>query len=503
MDNVDVSDAKGKAMDVVATDDVSIVGSDLTNVTEGITANTENGNVEVSDVTATGVSAGVAIDATGKNVTVSDTTLSDVADGVKVTAEEAASVSSVNVTDGNGVAVDVNSNNAKVDNVDVTGNNGTAVKVTGDNANITGVIVADNTGDAISVTGNGVDIDNVAVTGSNGTAISVNGTGGKVADVNLSGNTGKEIDAPGSTVDNSTIHKTYTTRLTITVKDITYGSNVVITLNVTDVNYGAVVNDGSVYVTINNKTYMGSVVNGVATVSVAGLDAGDYNITALYNESSTYLASSASGNVSVAQQATSITAPASVVYINGKYTVTLNTKVAGETVVLTVNGQKLTAKTNANGQATFTLTKAALKAVGVKTVSVSFAGTGNYKASSNTAKLTVRSKVTVTAKAAKKSYKRNAKSKVIKVTLKDQFGKVITGKVTVKFTGKMAKKLKGKLAKKLKKGYTVKVKKGKLTLKLTSKKVKFAKKGKYAFTVTFKKAGYYDKSVKKGTLKIK
>ena len=174
-------------------------------------------------------------------------------------------------------------------------------------------------------------------------------------------------------------------------------------------------------------------------------------------------------------------------------------------IFITINGQKVTATTDANGVATFTLTKALLKSSGIKTVNIVFAGDDVYQASSAVAKITVnKENVKLTVKSVKKTYKK-AKTKKIKITLKNSKNKVIKGKFNVIL--KVSKKLKGSVGKKLKKGKVFKVKfnkKGIGYITLKNKQVKGFKKGTYKFTVTFKGNSIYNKATKKNIkMKVK
>lgn len=244
-------------------------------------------------------------------------------------------------------------------------------------------------------------------------------------------------------------------------------------------------------------------------VDAKGANATVANVTADKHEGKPISAPS-DANVTpakVIKQDTTITAKNQAFVINygGKYQVTLNSKVAGKTVTLTINGQKLTERTDANGVATFTLTKAQLKSVGVKTVNILFAGDDVYMASSAVAKITVKKEnVKLTVKSVKKTYKK-AKTKKIKITLKNSKNKVIKGKFNVIL--KVSKKLKGSVGKKLKKGKVFKVKfnkKGIGYITLKNKQVKGFKKGTYKFTVTFKGNSIYNKATKKNIkMKVK
>ena len=189
-----------------------------------------------------------------------------------------------------------------------------------------------------------------------------------------------------------------------------------------------------------------------------------------------------------------MTATAKIYVINygGKYSVTLKDEsgkvVAGKTVTLTLNGKEYKATSDANGVATFSLTKSMLKSSGVKTVTVKFAGDNNYVGSTATAKITV-NKEAVKILKAKKTYK----FKKSTITLKDNKGKAMKKvKVTLKLSGK---KINGK------KKITAKTnKKGVVTFKLGKK---LTKKTKVKYTITYKGNAYYKKVTKKGKIIVK
>ena len=190
-----------------------------------------------------------------------------------------------------------------------------------------------------------------------------------------------------------------------------------------------------------------------------------------------------------------------IINYGGRYTVSTNLG-SGKTITLIINNQNINAITDANGVATFKLTKANLTPAGVKTATIIFNGDDNYTSYTINTKITVNKETTkITGKSAKKTYKKTANKK-IRITLKDSTGKSL-GKVKIHLK---AKKLKGKLGKKLKKGYYITVKfnkKGIGYITLKNNKVNGFKKGTYKFTITYKGNNIYKPSKSKIKMKIK
>ena len=278
-----------------------------------------------------------------------------------------------------------------------------------------------------------------------------------------------------------------------------YGNDAEIRATVTK--DGVNLTEGSISVVINNKTYSADVVNGFAAIKIPNLDAGDYDgVKVTFNGNGKYTNSFDTVNLHVLKLNTTVTAAAKTYVINygGKYSVTIkdeNGKVlAGKTVTLTINGKEYKATSDANGVATFSLTKSMLKSSGVKTVIVKFAGDNNYVGSTATAKITVKKEAVKILKA-KKTYKfkKSKKTKNIKVTLKNSKNKAMKKvKVTLKLSGK---KIKGK------RKITAKTnKKGVVTFKLGKK---LTKKTKVKYTITYKGNAYYKKATKKGKITVK
>ena len=314
--------------------------------------------------------------------------------------------------------------------------------------------------------------------------------------------------------DIATVNDANVTLINVSPENLTVLAHVDITALVNDVKYGSDVeiyvivrkdsrnlDEGLVFIQINNSTYSANVVNGSAIIKIPNLDVGDYdNLKVIFNGSSKYANSFDVVSFSVLKQNTTVTAAAKSYVINygGKYSVTLKdengTVIAGKTVTLTINGKQYKATSNAKGVATFTLTKAMLKSAGVKKATIKFAGDNNYVGSTATAKITVKKEAVKILKA-KKTYKfkKSKKTKNIKVTLKNSKNKAMKKvKVTLKLSGKKIKGKKKITAKTNKKG-VVKFKLGK----------KLTKKTKVKYKITYKGNAYYKKVTKKGKIKVK
>ena len=279
-----------------------------------------------------------------------------------------------------------------------------------------------------------------------GGALGINGDS-KLCNINFKNNVAGDGSNDIFTTNNATV--TFEVNLDILVNNVTYPNTVEIKVNVTENRKG--LNEGSVYVVINNKTYTADVVNGTASIKIPNLTAGDYNdVKVTYNGSEKYTRSFQLANFTVLKLGTAITAAAKSYVINygGKYSVTLKDSegnvVAGKTVTLTINGKNYNAVSGSDGVATFSLTKAMLKSAGTKDVTIKFAGDVNYTASTATAKITVKKEAVKILKA-KKTYKfkKSKKSKNIKVTLKNSKNNAMKKvKVTIKLSAKKQSPLK-------------------------------------------------------------
>lgn len=185
--------------------------------------------------------------------------------------------------------------------------------------------------------------------------------------------------------------------------------------------------------------------------------------------------------------ATKLTAPKVTATYNvaKKLVITLkdaNGKVlANKKVTVKVGTISKTLKTNSKGQVSVAVNTLVPKTY---TATIKFAGDNDYKASSLSAKVTVK-KAAPKLTAAKKTFKVKAKTKKVTATLKNNKGKVLK---KVKLTLKIGKKT-----------YTAKTNsKGVATFK-----VKLTKKGTYTGTVKFAGSKYFKAATKKVKIVVK
>lgn len=153
--------------------------------------------------------------------------------------------------------------------------------------------------------------------------------------------------------------------------------------------------NGVVYTKITNES-------GWVQLQINLAKAGEYTFAVVFLGDGDYNASFVVKKITVNKKKTSIDASAKSFKSSvktKKYTVTLKTDKgssvdgktylrSGKKITLTVGGTTYTAKTNANGQATFKITKLSKK--GKFTATVKFDGDDGYLASSKTAKITIK-----------------------------------------------------------------------------------------------------------------
>ena len=278
---------------------------------------------------------------------------------------------------------------------------------------------------------------------------------------------------------------------TITVKVIKYDSKVTIA----QINDTVYPNNVTITYTIENKTNVTVTIDGVSddkiiianeTITVIGLDAGEYTITIINNESRIYHQSNDTKTFTVNKQATSITAAdVSTTYnINKELVITLKDSkgnpLTGASITVDLNGAK-TYTTDKNGQVKVSTKGLAPKAY---TAKVTFNGNTNYDKSTKDVKVTVK-KATPKLTAKKKTFKTSVKTKKYTITLKDNTGKAIKkAKVTLKVKGKTYKATTNS--------------KGKAVFKIKNLK----KKGTFKATITYKGNKYYNKVSKKANIKV-
>ena len=278
---------------------------------------------------------------------------------------------------------------------------------------------------------------------------------------------------------------------TITVNVIKYDSKVTIS----PINDTVYPNNVTIKYSVENKTNVTVTVDGVSgdkiiitndSITVIGLDAGNYTITILNNESDLYYNSSDTKSFTVNKLATSISAAdVSTTYnINRDLVITLKdangNALSGVNVAVDLNGAK-TYVTDANGQIMVSTEGLAPKTYAAK---VTFNGNTNYAESSKDVKVTVK-KATPKLTAKKKTFKTSVKTKKYTITLKDNTGKAIKkAKVTLKVKGKTYKATTNS--------------KGKATFKIK----KLNKKGTFKVKITYKGDKYYNKATKKAKIKV-
>ena len=278
---------------------------------------------------------------------------------------------------------------------------------------------------------------------------------------------------------------------TINVDVIKYDSKVTIE----PINNTVYPNNVTIKYSIENKTNVTVTIDGVSddkisitndTITVIGLDAGEYTITIINNESSIYHQSNDTKTFTVNKQATSITAAdVSATYnINKELVITLKdtngNPLTGASITVDLNGAK-TYTTDKNGQV-----KVSTKGLAPKTYTakITFNGDTNYEKSTKDVKVTVK-KATPKITAKKKTFKTSVKTKKYTITLKDNTGKAIKkAKVTLKVKGKTYKATTNS--------------KGKAVFKIKNLK----KKGTFKATITYKGNKYYNKVSKKANIKV-
>ena len=278
---------------------------------------------------------------------------------------------------------------------------------------------------------------------------------------------------------------------TINIDVIKYDSKVTID-PIVDVVYP---NNVTIKYSIENKTNVTVTIDGVSddkiiitndTITVIGLDAGEYTIVVINNESSIYHKSNDTKTFTVNKQATSITgADVSTTYnINKDLVITLKdangNPLTGASITVDLNGAK-TYTTDKNGQVKVSTKGLAPKAY---TAKVTFNSNTNYDKSTKDVKVTVK-KATPKLTAKKKTFKTSVKTKKYTITLKDNTGKAIKkAKVTLKVKGKTYKATTNS--------------KGKAVFKIKNLK----KKGTFKATITYKGNKYYNKITKKANIKV-
>ena len=247
------------------------------------------------------------------------------------------------------------------------------------------------------------------------------------------------------------------------------------------------INGQNITISANESSTNATVENGQAKATFADLPIGEYVITAEYAGDGRNSANSSTAKLTVNKLETKLTASAVTTTYNVAKNLVITLKdsqgkaLSGVQVTVDLNGAK-NYTTDKNGQVKVAVGK---MVPNTYTAKIGFAGDDIYKASSATAKVTVKKATPkITAKA--KTFKFEDKTKKYTVTLKDNKGNVLKNKkVTLKVNGKT---------------YSAKTNsKGVATFKLN----KLTKKGKFNAVITYAGDKYYKKVTKKVKVTVK
>lgn len=165
----------------------------------------------------------------------------------------------------------------------------------------------------------------------------------------------------------------------ITGNNVTADYGQQITLNVDVESGNAAVNEGTVYVNINNKNYTGNVVNGHGTIIIlAGLNAGEYKAIVFYKENDNYFAANTTLTIKVNKIASNVQLNVSNTTYGQPTIANVTLGDINDTVNITINNKNY-AVTLVNGKGSTVIN--GLDA-GKYTANVVFKGNNNYIGSS-------------------------------------------------------------------------------------------------------------------------
>jgi hypothetical protein len=215
--------------------------------------------------------------------------------------------------------------------------------------------------------------------------------------------------------------------LNITADNPIYGENVTITINATTPN-GTNILNGNYIITINGQNYTVLFTNGIGTVTIPGLNGGDYSYNVIFNTNEFYMQNNNNIQFTVNKQNTTINVvpPTNSTY-GGNSTITGNlTDNNGNlingiyNITITVNGVEYNV-TVTNGILNLIVPN---NQAGNKNILVDFLGNLNYNSSTASSSYIVNvdkrgSVMTVTGT-------RNGNTITYKITLKDSKGNLIT-----------------------------------------------------------------------------
>ena len=270
-----------------------------------------------------------------------------------------------------------------------------------------------------------------------------------------------------------------------------YGDAIIINVNVTS--GSDLINEGTIYMTLNGADYSSPVKNGTATFNVGIFELGTYTGIVAFEGGDNYNQPSSRFIFNVIKRNAIIEAKDARYVINYNYEYPFVLKdstgeaIANEKLLVYLNGEFLGEYTTAqNGSVIVKMTTKILKAAksGAKSLVMQFSNV-HYNPTSKTVRVIIyKEKTKLTAK--KKTFKLSLKTKKYTITLKDSKNKVLKKKnVTMKVKGKTYKATTNS--------------KGKATFKIT----KLTKKGTFNARVKYKGSSYYRASSQLVKIKVK
>lgn len=252
------------------------------------------------------------------------------------------------------------------------------------------------------------------------------------------------------------------------------------------VNEGA---EGKVSAVIGNNTYWGDILNNTATVIIADLDAGKYDVDVFYWGDERFDSSLNNTLITVKKKMSPDDLKIDVNVLQGstspKFTIKLPSDATGNLTVI-VDGKTRYAESLVGGSATVSVGELSF---GKHNVQVVYSGDGKYSGISKNLSVDIKSPAKVKLKtkfiAKKKTFRAKTKTKKYSVTLKAGKNPVKRVRVTLKIKGKL---------------YKAKTNaKGKATFKIK----KLSRKGKYRAIIKFAGNKDFKKTTKKVRITVK
>ena len=308
-------------------------------------------------------------------------------------------------------------------------------------------------------------------------------------DVDLAFDGGPNYIKPSETIALNVAQKLVT--LMVDSLNYAYGDTIIINVNVTSGK--DLINEGTVFMSLNGADYSSPVKNGTATFNVGIFELGTYTGIVDFYGGNNYNQPSSKFIFNVIKRNALIEAKDAKYVINYNYEYNFvlkdstGTAIANEKVLVYLNSEFLGEYTTSqDGKVAVKMTTKILKAAksGAKSLVMQFSNV-HYNPTSKTVRVNIYKEITkVTAK--KKTFKLSLKTKKYTMTLKNKRNKVLKDK-------KVILKVKGKT-------YKAKTNsKGKATFKIT----KLNKKGTFNAVVKYKGSSYYQKKKKKVKITVK